>query len=42
MIFVLLEAHAPIIAKGKSLRIFINKKSNMLKKMQKLHKPVKL
>lgn len=41
MIFVPLEALAPIIAKGKKIPIFMNKKLSMLKKMQKLHKLVK-
>lgn len=41
MIFVPLEALALIIAKGKSLQI-MNKRLNMLKRMQKVHKLVKL
>jgi len=38
MIFVPLEAPAPILAKGKKIPIFMNKKLSMLKKMQKVHK----
>lgn len=41
MIFVPLEALALIIAKGKSLQI-MNKRLNMLKRMRKAHKLVKL